>query len=200
MLLQILRDLPDFAWLVQTNPNPETNELLDVSIRPEFQPLAQEARDSANCAFHRYGRKYRYPEPYPCQKVFCKGAADDARDRFLLGGKNPDQSAGTFAFALRGMQLHNQPASCSRRKVCKRRQNIPVDGFRTTIRYVVSFGDTENVGPESLADGTFRSPPTERKGGSANLYPLLRDSAPSHKIIFLHLPFGPDYIGIAALE
>src|SRR5579863_10524525 len=66
---QHLGNLPDLVRLIYADPYAETGELCDVTIRPRFQPPAEEARYPAKRTLHRDCRKNGDAEPCPVQHV-----------------------------------------------------------------------------------------------------------------------------------
>src|SRR5260370_37298051 len=133
---QIFRNINDFTRMIQANTYSKAKELLDIVIRPEFQPFAQKAWNSTNCTFDRHRGKYRDPKPCLGEKAFCKRTTHQACCRILLEGKDTCQDAGPFAFAFAGMQLHDQFAPCGQRSICARRPNIPTELFWTSTRHI----------------------------------------------------------------
>src|SRR5580700_2266313 len=186
--------------MIQADSRAEANKLLHISIRPEFQPLAQEARNSTNRAFHCHGRKYRDAKPGLGQEFLAEGFAHNPRDIFLFRRKYPVQHAGAFVYAFCRMQLHDQLAPGGHGQVCKWWQNISIKLSRPPSKDVVGFRNETQVRPVSVAVPSSRPVPVRGQRWSSDLDSFLWHATPAHKIILLHLSLHPDGIAVRAFE
>src|ERR1700677_2049293 len=154
MIPQVFGDSRNLTRIIQTDPDLEADELIDVSVGAGLQPLAQEAGNATNSALHSHSRENRDSKPCLGQKIFSEWTAYELHDCSLLAVKNPIDHTGTLVLTFCGMQLHNYLTAIGQRQFGQRRQNVKIDRTGSATGVLIGLRKKQNMRPLTLGKGS----------------------------------------------
>src|SRR6202453_1599087 len=107
MIPQVFGDSRNLTRIIQTDPDLEADELIDVSVGAGLEPLAQEAGNATNSALHSHSRENRDSKPCLGQKIFSEWTRSELQDRSFAAVTTTMHHTATLVLTFCGMQLHN---------------------------------------------------------------------------------------------